>query len=47
MKKKKLISDIAVLAFLTAAALFTLFPLLMALMKQVKGKVLLAQEVES
>jgi len=37
MKKKKLIADIAALAFLTAAALFTLFPLLMALMNSFKS----------
>lgn len=36
MKKKRLISDILVFTFLTAAALFTLFPLLMALMNSFK-----------
>lgn len=36
MKRKKLITDILVLGFLIAAALFTLFPLLMALMNSFK-----------
>lgn len=36
MKQKRLISDILVYLFLTAAALFTLFPLLMALMNSFK-----------
>ncbi len=36
MKKKRLISDILVFSFLTLTALFTLFPLLMALMNSFK-----------
>ena len=36
MKRKKLITDILVLGFLIAAALFTMFPLLMALMNSFK-----------
>ena len=37
MKKKRLWSDIIIFSLLTIAALFTLFPLLMALMNSFKS----------
>lgn len=47
MKQKRLFSDILVYLFLTAAALFTLFPLLMALMNSFKTNQQLLTDVMS
>lgn len=47
MKKKRLVSDIVIYSILTAAALFTLFPLLMALMNSFKTNQELLTDVMS